>query len=177
MPDAAPGWQKGLLIRRCAQADAPSVKIGKSDKFTFYLTLAPEATTLPELAPIAGTRWTLEAGFEAAKGEVGLDHYEVRAWTGWHRHITLAMLAPACLTVVRQAAAGGRRQCRGHEGSAATHRPRSAAAALASHVDPATQSQGRRQRVTLAPTPPTAHQQRARHCHWRRRSKIHEARL
>lgn len=147
--DAAPGWQKGLLIRR---------KIGKSDKFTFYLTLAPEATTLLELAHIAGTRWTIEACFEAAKGEVGLDHYEVRSWTGWHRHITLAMLAHAYLTVVRQAAARGRRQCRGHEGSAATHRPRSAAAALASHVDPATQSQGRRQLVALAPAPPTARQ-------------------
>jgi SRSO17 transposase len=111
--DAAPGWQKGLLIRR---------KIGKPDKFTFYLTLSPEATTLPELVRIAGMRWTIEACFEAAKGEVGLDHYEVRSWTGWHRHITLAMLAHAYLAVVRKAAAGGRGQRQGHEGSAALHR-------------------------------------------------------
>jgi SRSO17 transposase len=46
-------------------------------------------------------RWTIEACFEAAQGEVGLDHYEVRSWTGWHRHITLAMLAHAYLTIVR----------------------------------------------------------------------------
>jgi len=50
---------------------------------------------------VAGTRWTLEICFEAAKGEVGLDHYEVRRWTGWYRHITLAMWAYALLAVVR----------------------------------------------------------------------------
>ncbi|HSL68678.1 MAG TPA: IS701 family transposase [Longimicrobiales bacterium] len=147
--DAAPGWQKGLLIRR---------KIGKPDKFAFYLTLAPEATTVPELVRIAGTRWTIEACFEEAKGEVGLDHYEVRAWTGWHRHITLAMLAHAYLAVVRQAAAGGRGHRRARQGSAAPHRPRGAASALASRVDPTAQSQRRRALVTLAPTPPAARQ-------------------
>jgi hypothetical protein len=57
---------------------------------------------------VAGTRWTIEECFEAAKGEVGLDQYEVRSWTGWHRHITLAMLALAYLTVLRKAAIGGR---------------------------------------------------------------------
>ena len=135
-----------------------SVKIGKPDKFTFYLTLSPEATTLPELVRIAGMRWTIEACFEAAKGEVGLDHYEVRSWTGWHRHITLAMLAHAYLTVVRHAAARGRGHRPTRDGSAALHRARSAAPALASRVDPTAQSQGRRQLVTLATTPPAARQ-------------------
>jgi SRSO17 transposase len=147
--DAAPGWRKGLLIRR---------KIGKPDKFTFYLTLAPEAMTLAALVRIAGMRWTIEACFEAAKGEVGLDHYEVRSWTGWHRHITLAMLAHAYLTIVREAAAGGRGQRSGHERSAALHRARSAASALASRMDPTTQFPYRRQLVMLAPTPPAARQ-------------------
>ena len=50
---------------------------------------------------MAGSRWTIESGFEAAKGEVGLDHYEVRSWTGWYRHITLAMWAYALLVVMR----------------------------------------------------------------------------
>ena len=50
---------------------------------------------------MAGTRWTIESSFEAAKGAVGLDHYEVRSWTGWYRHITLAMWAYALLAVVR----------------------------------------------------------------------------
>jgi SRSO17 transposase len=99
----ATGWQKGLLIRR---------KIGKPAEFTFYLTLAPAATPLAELVRVAGTRWTIEACFEAAKGEVGLDQYEVRSWTGWHRHITLAMLAHAYLAVIRKAAVGGTGQHR-----------------------------------------------------------------
>jgi hypothetical protein len=73
-----------------------------------YLTHAPEATTLAQLVRIAGTRWAIESCFEAAKGEVGLDDYEVRSWTGWHRHITLAMLAHACLAVLRKVALGGR---------------------------------------------------------------------
>jgi SRSO17 transposase len=145
--DAAPGWRKGLLIRR---------KISKPDKFTFYLTRAPEATTLPDLVRIAGTRWTVEACFEAAKGEVGLDHYEVRSWTGWHRHITLAMLAHAYLTVVRKAAVGGRGQRRARRESTTTHRPGGAAVALASRVDPSARSRSGRGVVMLAPPPPTA---------------------
>jgi SRSO17 transposase len=152
LPDrsaAAPGWRKGLLIRR---------KISKPDTFTFYLTLAPEATTLADLVRIAGMRWTIEACFEEAKGEVGLDHYEVRSWTGWHRHITFSMLAHAYLTVVRKAAVGGRAHRRGHKGFAAPHRPRGAASALASRMDPAAQSCSDRGVVTLAPTPPAARQ-------------------
>jgi SRSO17 transposase len=95
--EVAPGWQKGLLVRR---------KINKPEEFTFYLTLAPVATTLAELVRVAGTRWTIESCFEAAKSEVGLDEYEVRSWTGWHRHITLAMLAHAYLAVLRKTAGG-----------------------------------------------------------------------
>jgi SRSO17 transposase len=45
--------------------------------------------------------WRIEEGFEQAKGEVGLDHYEVRRWPGWYRHITLALLAHAFLVVTR----------------------------------------------------------------------------
>ena len=50
---------------------------------------------------MAGSRWTVESGVEEAKGEVGLDQYEVRSWTAWYRHITLAMWALALLTVMR----------------------------------------------------------------------------
>ena len=50
---------------------------------------------------VAGQRWNIEACFEEAKGEVGLDQYEVRRWTGWYRHSTLACLAHALLAVVR----------------------------------------------------------------------------
>ena len=68
--------------------------------------------TLAELAQVAGTRWTIEEGFQRAK-EIGLDQYEVRRWAGWHRHITLCLLAHAFLEVTRAAAdreKGGRAQ-------------------------------------------------------------------
>ena len=65
------------------------------------MVLAPQGTTLEEGVRVAGARWTLESSFEVAKGEVGLDHYEGRSWTGWYRHITLAMWALALLTVMR----------------------------------------------------------------------------
>jgi hypothetical protein len=50
-------------------------------------------------------RWAVEEGFQAAKGQVGLDHYQVRTWTGWHRHVTLAMLALAFLMACAATAA------------------------------------------------------------------------
>jgi SRSO17 transposase len=126
--DAASGWQKGLLIRR---------KLAQPEAFTFYLTLAPDTAELSDLVRVAGTRWTIEACFEAAKGEVGLDQYEVRSWTGWHRHITLAMLAHAYLAVLRCAAGGEKRRGRSHSRSAAAHRTGSAPPALASGLGPA----------------------------------------
>ena len=49
-------------------------------------------------------RWQIEEGFAQAKGEVGLDQYEVRKWEAWHRHATLCLLAHAYLVVLRQAA-------------------------------------------------------------------------
>ena len=61
---------------------------------------------------VAGTRWTIEECFEEAKGEVGLDQYEVRKWDGWYRHITLAMLAHACLGGGQAPGVGTRRSGR-----------------------------------------------------------------
>ena len=65
------------------------------------MTFAPVGTPLETLVAVAGQRWNVEEDFEHAKGEVGLDHYEVRHWVGWYRHSTLAMLALAYLAVVR----------------------------------------------------------------------------
>lgn len=145
---APPGWRKGLLIRR---------KIGNPEGLTFYLTLAPLSTSLATLVRVAGTRWTIEACFEAAKGEVGLDEYEVRSWTGWHRHITLAMLAHAYLAVVRQAAVGGTGQ-RGRSAgrTPAPHGAGGAPAALASDLGAPTGSGAGGRLVPLAPTTPAA---------------------
>jgi SRSO17 transposase len=144
---APAGWAKGLLIRR---------KLDEPDELAFYLTLAPEGTELATLVRVAGTRWTIESCFEAAKGEVGLDEYEVRSWTGWHRHVTLAMLAHAYLAVVRKAAVRGRGAARPRRRAAAADRARGAPAALALGVGTSTRPGRRPGLVTLAPAPPAA---------------------
>ena len=66
-----------------------------------FVAFAPPGTTLRQLVRVVGIRWTVESDFETAKGEVGLDHYEVRSWRGWYRHITLALWAQAFLNVIR----------------------------------------------------------------------------
>jgi SRSO17 transposase len=119
------GWQSELLILRKRGPKR------QPHQFTFYLTWAPAGTSVSMLVRIAGMRWRIETCFEEAKGETGLDEYEVRSWTGWHRHITLSMLAHAYLTIVRRHAIGGRGARRAGRGVAAVHRARSAAAALA----------------------------------------------
>jgi SRSO17 transposase len=88
---AAAGCQRWLLVRR-SRADG---------ELAFYACFAPATTSLVGLVRVAGVRWAIEESFQCAKGEVGLDHYEVRRWPGWYRHITLALLAHAFLTVTR----------------------------------------------------------------------------
>jgi SRSO17 transposase len=90
-----PAWHRWLLVRR---------SISEPAELRAYVVFAPQATTLDEVVRVAGARWTIESSFEAAKGEVGLDHYEVRSWTGWYRHITLVMWAYALLAVLRAGA-------------------------------------------------------------------------
>lgn len=90
-----PTWRRWLLVRR-SLSDATEVRA--------YVVFAPQDTTLEAVVRVAGARWTIEQLLEAAKGEVGLDHYEVRSWTGWYRHITLAMWALALLAVLRAGA-------------------------------------------------------------------------
>ena len=82
---------------------------------TYYVCYGQAGTTLEELVRVAGIRWAIEECFEEAKGQVGLDQYEVRRWDGWYRHITLAMLAHAYLAVIRhQVSAQG---CSGERGA------------------------------------------------------------
>ena len=66
---------------------------------SYYVVFAPAGTTLPEMVHAIGARWQIEEDFESAK-DLGLDHYQVRSWTGWHRHMTLVMLAHAFLTMI-----------------------------------------------------------------------------
>lgn len=69
------------------------------DDVAFYLCSGPDDTTIQTLVRVAGARWAIEECFKQAKGEVGLDHYQVRRYHGWYRHITLSMLAYAYLAV------------------------------------------------------------------------------
>jgi SRSO17 transposase len=85
---------RSLLIRR-----------GSTGELAFYRCWSPAPVPLATLVYVAGARWSVEEQFQAAKSQVGLDHYQVRTWTGWHRHITLAMLALAFLMACAAAAA------------------------------------------------------------------------
>jgi SRSO17 transposase len=88
---AAPEMARWLLVRRRR----------RDGELAFYACLGPANTSLVGLVRVAGIRWAIEDGFQQAKTEVGLDHYEVRRWPGWYRHITLALLAHAFLVVTR----------------------------------------------------------------------------
>jgi SRSO17 transposase len=91
--ETADGWAQWLLIRR---------SISQPEDLAFYRAFGHEEATLEDLAHVAGTRWTIEEGFQRAK-EIGLDQYEVRRWEGWYRHVTLCLLAHAFLEVTRAA--------------------------------------------------------------------------
>jgi len=77
-----------------------------------YLCFCPPHTPLEELVAVAGRRWAIEESFQAAKGEVGLDHYQVRRYDAWYRHITLACWAHAFLTVTRATTSDPKAQAR-----------------------------------------------------------------
>lgn len=89
-PALQTGWVHRALFRR--HPDRPTEIAG-------YLVHAPTDTPLEELVRAAGARWTIESVFKLAKGQVGLDQYEVRSYQGWYRHITLALLALAVLAI------------------------------------------------------------------------------
>ena len=93
--DLGPSWRRWLLVRK---------SLGGREELAYYVAAGPARTTLTRLAKTAGARWSIEGAFESAKQEVGLADYEVRSWTGWHRHVTLALLAHAVLAGVRKLA-------------------------------------------------------------------------
>jgi SRSO17 transposase len=87
-------WTRGLLIRR-------SLTDGD---LAYFTTWCPAGTGIEILVNVEGHRWAIEDGFETAKNELGLDHNETRSWHGWHRHVSLVMLAFAMLAVIRHRA-------------------------------------------------------------------------
>jgi SRSO17 transposase len=87
-------WTRGLLIRR---------NIADGD-LAFFSTWCPKGTPMEKLASVEGRRWAIEDSFETAKNELGLGHNETRSWHGWHRHVSLVMLAFAMMAVIRHRA-------------------------------------------------------------------------
>jgi SRSO17 transposase len=87
-------WTRGLLIRR-SLGDA---------SLAYFTTWCPTGTSLDVLVGVEGRRWAIEDAFETAKTELGLEHNETRSWHGWHRHVSLVMLAFALLAVIRHRA-------------------------------------------------------------------------
>jgi SRSO17 transposase len=108
-----PGWQRWLVVRRSLTQGA------KPADLAYFLVFAPTATTIGEMVSAIGSRWTVEQCFEEAKGEVGLDEYEVRSFHGWYRHITFSMLAHAFLTILRAHSQVDLPQGEEHEGKKA----------------------------------------------------------
>lgn len=93
--DAFPGWwTRGLLIRR---------NIADGD-LAYFSTWCPAGTPIETLVKVEGHRWAIEDSFETAKNELGLDHNETRSWHGWHRHVSLVMLAFAMMAAIRHRA-------------------------------------------------------------------------
>ena len=84
-------WTRGLLIRR---------NIADGD-LAYFTTWCPTGTSIATLVSVEGRRWAIEDSFETAKNEFGLDHNETRSWHGWHRHVSLVMLAFAMMAAIR----------------------------------------------------------------------------
>ena len=90
--DRSGAWTRGLLIRR---------NIADGD-LAFFTTWCPAGTGVETLVKVEGHRWAIEDSFETAKNELGLDHNETRSWHGWHRHVSLVMLAFAMMAAIRR---------------------------------------------------------------------------
>jgi SRSO17 transposase len=106
--ECAAGMRRWLLVRRgAADPDEPA----------YFLAYGPAETSQEELIGVCTSRWQIEECLAEAKGEVGLDQYEVRKWAAWHRHATLCLLAHAYLVAMRRAA---REEERGKRGAKPT---------------------------------------------------------
>lgn len=89
-------WTRGLLIRRTIS----------DGNLAFFTTWCPAGTDIQTLVTVEGHRWAIEDSFETTKNELGLDHNETRSWHGWHRHVSLVMLAFAMMAIIRYRANG-----------------------------------------------------------------------
>jgi SRSO17 transposase len=111
------GFERWLLIRR---------SLTDPEELAYYLCFGPAGTTIGQLIHVAGARWAIEECFQSAKNETGLDQYQVRRYDAWYRHVTLAMLAHAYLSVTAATAPKAL--------AAASSRSRSARSAVSWHT-------------------------------------------
>lgn len=147
--DGLPGRGCWLVLRRNLDGSEPKA----------YLSNAPVATPLLAMATVGAQRWAIETAFQQAKGEAGLDEYEVRGWIGWHHHLTLVLLAAAFLLTIQQdwgGKAGPPHRAAGGAGAAraaatATLDPRRVVGVAGRHPNPQ-----RTGRPIPSPTPPVS---------------------
>ena len=109
--DVPAGFVRTLLARR---------SIDEPTDIAYYLCFHPDTVNREQIVAVAGARWAIEECFQAAKGQCGLDHYQVRKWDGWYKHVTMAMLAHAFLAVTAAT------DPKAHAGWAESQSPRSA---------------------------------------------------
>ena len=97
----ADGFVHLLLIRRATKPKITKKHPDGIIEIGYFLAHVPIGTTLPKVITAAGLRWNIEDDNKCGKDQLGLDHYQVRKWTSWHRHVTISMLAHAFLAVTR----------------------------------------------------------------------------
>jgi hypothetical protein len=155
-----PGWARWVLARRSIPTEP-----GEEPELAYYVCAGPADTGLEQLTAVAGGRWRIEECFQAAKNEAGLASYQVRDYTAWYRHITLAMLAHAYLSATRATAerVARRRNSAAHRAD----RARTAAPAQHPHPRPVARPRSRCRLVLVAATTPA----QARAAHYRARGQ------
>src|SRR6201993_1468416 len=82
--DGLPERTVWLVIKRTVGAQPVS---------SYYISNASASTPLRTFVWLSGLRWAIEQCFEEGKTELGMDHYEVRKYPGWHHHMLMTMLA------------------------------------------------------------------------------------
>jgi len=112
--DRLPGLRQWLICRR---------SLGTHAEVKFYLSNAPSHCTIQELVRVSGLRWPVETALQEAKGEAGMDHYEVRTWLGWHHHMLQTFMAHLFLIRLRLLFKKNCQHSRPHKHARWSHQP------------------------------------------------------
>jgi SRSO17 transposase len=118
--------------------------IDDTSDLAYYFCYSNKPTNSEELVHVAASRWTVEECFQTAKNEAGLDHYQVRDYTAWYKHMTLSMIALAFLTIIKTA-----EEKRGSQSERQPHRPHLQRNPATTQSDPLAPDQNRKPRHPL----------------------------